>query len=114
MKRIDAHLNEKLADPYFRELYEIEQQKLIFADVLIQYRMKRNLTQGQLAKKLGITQQYISKIENGEFSNLKTLEIILFLIGFKVKMNVEPLPKKFFRNIPPSTISKLRKQLVAA
>lgn len=114
MRRIDVHLKEKLADPYFRELYEIERQKLIFADLLIEYRMKHNLTQGKLAKKLGITQQYISKIENGEFSNLKTLEIILFLVGFKVKLDVEPLPKKFFRNIPASTISKLRKQLVAS
>lgn len=113
MKKVNSHLKDKLKDLYFKELYEIEEQKLEIANLLIEYRIKHNLTQKQLAKRLGVTQQYISKIENGEFSNLMTLEIILFLIGFKMKLEVERLPKKFIKNIPPSTISRLRKQLAA-
>ena len=111
LRRVDSHLKEKLKDPYFRELYEIEQQKLGIAKLFIDYRIKHNLTQEQFAEKLGVTQQYISKIENGNFANLTNLEIFLFLIGFRMKINVEPLPRRF-RDISKVAITKLRQELI--
>lgn len=94
LERVDDHLKEKLKDPYFKELYELEEQKLAIVKRIIAYRIQHKLTQGQLAKRAGITQQHISKIENGEFSNIATLEKVLLFIGFTVKLDVVPLQKQ--------------------
>jgi len=91
IERVDDHLKEKLKDPYFKELYELEEQKANIVKPIIAYRIKYKLTQGQLAREVGVTQQHISKIENGEFSNVATLEKILLAIGFTVKMYARPL-----------------------
>ena len=88
------HLEEELKDPYFKELYELDQQKLIVVKKIIAYRIKHNLNQGQLAKRIGVTQQHISKIENGEFSSVSTLEKVLLGIGYRVKIEVVPLNAK--------------------
>jgi DNA-binding XRE family transcriptional regulator len=91
IEKVSEHLKEKLKDPYFKELYGLEEQKLVIVKRIIDYRIKNKLTQGQLAKRAGITQQHISKIENGEFSNIATLERVLLFIGYTVKLAVVPL-----------------------
>lgn len=85
-EKISEHLKEKLKDPYFKELYELEEQKMSIVKRIIEYRIKNNITQGQLAKKAGVTQQHISKIENGEFSSVTTLEKVLLFIGYTVRI----------------------------
>ena len=99
MKAVSKHLEEKLKDPYFKELYELEEQKLEIVKRIIDYRIKKHLTQGQLAKRVGVSQQHISNIENGEFSNISTLERILLAIGFKVRLEVIPLHRRIKEQI---------------
>ncbi|MFA5143849.1 MAG: helix-turn-helix transcriptional regulator [Candidatus Omnitrophota bacterium] len=91
LQKVDEHLKEKLKDPYFKELYELEEQKLKIVKRIIEYRVKNKLSQKQLADKVGVTQQHISKIENGEFSSISTLEKVLLFIGYTVKMQAIPL-----------------------
>ena len=91
LQKVDEHLKEKLKDPYFKELYELEEQKLQIVKRIVKYRVKNKLSQKQLAEKVGVTQQHISKIENGEFSSISTLEKVLLFIGFTVKMQAIPL-----------------------
>lgn len=93
MKSVNEHLKEKLRESYFREQYELDQQKLKIVKPIIAYRIKHKLSQGALARRAGVTQQHISKIENGEFSSIATLEKILLFIGFTVKLEVAPLAK---------------------
>lgn len=85
-KKVSEHLKEKLKDPYFKELYELEEQKMSLVKRIVEYRIKNNITQGQLAKKAGVTQQHISKIKNGEFSRVTTLEKVLLYIGYTVRI----------------------------
>lgn len=99
MERVDEHLKEKLKDPYFKELYEFEEQKLGIVKRIIEYRVKNYLTQGQLAKKARVTQQHISKIENGDFSSIVTLEKILLFIGYTVKIQAVPLNRRVRNSI---------------
>ena len=82
--KISDHLKEKVKDPYFKELYELEAQKYAIVEKIVEYRIKHKMTQGQLAGQVGVTQQQISKIENGEFSSIMTLEKVLLAIGLTV------------------------------
>ncbi|MDD5084831.1 MAG: helix-turn-helix transcriptional regulator [Candidatus Omnitrophica bacterium] len=91
LEKVDEHLKEKLKDPYFKELYELEMQKLKIAKRIVGYRVKEGINQAQLAKLTGVTQQHISKIERGEFSSVATLEKILFRVGYTVKIRAIPL-----------------------
>ena len=93
LKKVDELLKEDLKDPYFKELWELEEQKLEIVKPIIEYRIKHNLSQGQLAKKIGVTQQHISNIESGEFSSVATLEKVLLFVGYKVRMEAVPLTK---------------------
>ena len=111
MRRVNKHLEEKLKDPYFKELYELEEQKLNIVKHIIDYRIKNNLSQSQLAKRVGVSQQHISKIENGEFSNITTLEKILLFIGFKVKLQVIPLRKRIKEQILMTQSKKAHQQM---
>lgn len=105
-ERVSEHFVRKLKDPYFKKLYEFEEQKLQIVKKIINYRLQNNLTQGQLAQKAGVSQQHISKIEKGEFSNISTLNKILVLIGYIVRLEVLPLSR--------STAQKIEKHRRAA
>ena len=85
------HLKKMLKDPHFKELYELDQQKLKVVKKIVAYRIKHKLNQRQLAKQIGVTQQHISKIESGEFSSVATLEKVLLGIGYSVKIQAVPL-----------------------
>lgn len=110
MERVDEHLKEKLRDPYFKELYELEEQKLGIVKRIIDYRVNNKFTQGQLAKKAGVSQQHISKIENGDFSSIVTLEKILLFIGYTVKIQAVPLSHRVRNSIERVVRAKHRLQ----
>ena len=61
-------------------------------------RYSQNLTQSQLAKRIGITQQHLSKIENGEFLNILILQKIFLFIGYKIKVEAIFLPPNNKKN----------------
>jgi len=94
MTTVQEHLKAKLQDPYFKELYELEEQKLSIVKRIIDYRIKHGLAQKDLAKRAGMSQQHISKIENGEFSSVATLQKVLLFIGYTVKIEAIPLSTK--------------------
>jgi DNA-binding XRE family transcriptional regulator len=100
MRKVDDYIKEKMdKDPGFKAHYAWTIQKAAIAKKIINYRTKNNLTQSQLARELGVTQQYISKIEEGEFSNLETAEKILYLLGYGVKLQIVPLHKKHTKTL---------------
>ncbi len=109
--KVDDVLVRELKDPYFKELYELEQQKVNIIKPILAYRIKHDLTQVDLAEKLGITQQHLSKIEGGDFSSIETLEKVLLLVGYTVKMRAVPLSRGVIRKI--ARIVRLRKLTAA-
>lgn len=111
LEKVDEHLKEKLKDPYFKELYELEEQKLGIVKRIVEYRVKHNFSQEDLAEKADVTQQHISKIENGEFSSVMTLEKILLYIGYTVKIQAVPLRHQIRGRIERSVRSKRKLQL---
>ncbi|HBG62390.1 MAG: hypothetical protein A2Y03_08660 [Omnitrophica WOR_2 bacterium GWF2_38_59] len=91
--KVSDHLKKKIKDPYFKELYELEAQKFAIIEKIVDYRIKKGITQSDLAKEVGVTQQQISKVENGEFSSVITLEKILLAIGMTVQIKAVPIKK---------------------
>ncbi|MBI3319568.1 MAG: helix-turn-helix transcriptional regulator [Candidatus Omnitrophica bacterium] len=83
---------EKRRSASFRECYELDEEKLKVAKVIIAERIRRRFTQAALARRLGVTQQQISKIENGEFDNLATIQHVLAMLGYHVRVSAVPLP----------------------
>ena len=95
MKKVDDYIEKKMKnDTEFKEKYDWVMQKSIIAKKIIKHRIEHNLSQAQLASELGVTQQYISKIEEGDFSNLATVEKILYRMGYGVHLKIVSLRKR--------------------
>ena len=91
MRKVDDYIKEKIKnDPDFKVRYDLIKEKVAVVKKIIEYRIRHKLSQEQLAKEIGVTQQYISKIEEGEFSNLDAIEDILEQIGYRLKLEVVP------------------------
>ena len=61
-------LNSELKDPKFKQEYLKAQPEFEVTRVLIEARLKKGLTQKNLAKKLKTTQSAISRLESGRVS----------------------------------------------
>lgn len=105
MKKVSDHLKEELKDPYFKELYELEQQKYDIVKKIIDYRVTNKISQSDLAKEAGVSQQHISKIENGVFSSIMTLEKVLLHIGMTVRLKVVKLNSDLKRRVKKAMAS---------
>ncbi|MEK7434543.1 MAG: helix-turn-helix transcriptional regulator [Cyanobacteriota bacterium] len=73
MNTFRNHLNENLKDENFKNLYNQEIELSRISLKIHEEREKKKLTQKQLSKIAGITQQQLSKIENGISCNITTL-----------------------------------------
>lgn len=73
----DKFKEESLKNPKIKAEYDRQQPEFAVIDALIKSRIKNNLTQKQLANKIGTTQSVISRLEIGRanptFSFLKRL-----------------------------------------
>ena len=76
LENIEIDLKEKLRDKEFKRLYELECAKVALAQRIAELREEKHLRQADLARKLGVSQQFISQIETGEEKNL-TLETMI-------------------------------------
>lgn len=108
IRSVEAHLQEKLKDPYFRELYELEEEKAKIVSLIVKHRLRYHLTQQQLAEKVGVSQQQISKIEQGDFSSLATIQRTLLALGHHVIVRAQPLPLRLRRAFEPQSTNRMR------
>jgi DNA-binding XRE family transcriptional regulator len=76
LENIEIDLRERLKDEKFRKAYELECAKVALAQKIAELREEKHLRQVDLAKRLGVSQQFISQIETGEEKNL-TIETII-------------------------------------
>jgi DNA-binding XRE family transcriptional regulator len=84
-----SRLREDLKDPKFKAYYQEERQALILSMKIAELRRKKGLSQQELAKLMGTSQQAISRIESGEYEGftLKTLEKIAEATGTRVQID---------------------------
>jgi ribosome-binding protein aMBF1 (putative translation factor) len=88
VQTFQSRLREELKDPEFKAHYQDERRALKLAMRIAKLREKKGLSQQQLAKLMGTSQQAVSRIESGEYEGftLKTLEKIAEATGTRVKI----------------------------
>jgi DNA-binding XRE family transcriptional regulator len=72
MKTLKAHLDESLKNERFRKLFEEEKELLNVSLQLQKAREQAGFSQKELAEAAHLTQQQISRVENGENCNILT------------------------------------------
>ena len=86
MQTFNDHLTEELKDTEFSKLYENELELLQLAVKIAEERKEKGLSQKELASKAHITQQQMSKIENGINCNMITFLKVCQVLGISLKM----------------------------
>ena len=94
-KAMGGWVSKKLSDPEFREAFEIEYEKLTIGEQIAKLRVSANLTQEELANRIGTTASAISRYENAEYDRyeIQTLRKIAEACGAKVKIVFEEKKK---------------------
>ena len=93
MSEFKDFLNENLKDNEFKKEWEDLQPELDIIRAMIDARIANNLTQKELAKRTGIDQGDISKLEKGTRNpSLKLLKRLAD--GMNMDLKIEFVPKK--------------------
>ncbi|MEW6276772.1 MAG: helix-turn-helix transcriptional regulator [Bacillota bacterium] len=95
MTTFKDHLKEQLKDPAFRQAWEESELNYQIARALIKLRLDLNLTQQELARKAGVPQSVIARLESGRhLPSLRSLEKIVKKLGLQVKLDLVPKTEK--------------------
>ena len=93
MITLDDMLSEQLKDEEFRKEFEAIQPELDVIRAIVDARASLNLTQSDLAKRTGINQADISKLENG--TRNPTVRLLKKLAdGMDMDLKIEFVPKQ--------------------
>jgi DNA-binding XRE family transcriptional regulator len=79
----DEILQKELKDKNFKEAYDSFNEEFILAKEIIKLRKTNNLTQKELAEKVGTSQPAIARLESGNYKNvsLAFLRRVAFALG---------------------------------
>jgi DNA-binding XRE family transcriptional regulator len=79
----DEILQKELKDKNFKEAYDSFNEEFILAKEIIKLRKTNNLTQKELAEKVGTSQPAIARLESGNYKNvsLAFLRKVAFALG---------------------------------
>ena len=83
----EKHLSEELKNPQFKKYYEEEKYLLELGLAIAEAREKKGLTQKELAKKSQVSQQQLSKIENGINCNMLTFIKVSSALGLGLNIS---------------------------
>jgi DNA-binding XRE family transcriptional regulator len=87
MKNYRDHLDEQLTNSEFKKRYEEEKYLLELGVRIAVTRQQLGISQKELAEKSHITQQQLSKIENGYNCNLLTFIKVSSTLGLSVNLS---------------------------
>ncbi len=79
-----------MADPEFRKEYDSLDEEFALIEVMIDARIKANMTQADVAKAMGVSQPRVARIESGKNLSLETLRRYAKATGGKLKIIIEP------------------------
>lgn len=93
MERLEDFLQDQLKNPEFKREYELIQPEMAVIQAMVDARTSQNLTQKELAKRTGIHQSDISKLENG--TRNPSINLLKRLAdGMDMVLKIEFVPKQ--------------------
>lgn len=96
LKTVDEFLDEQLEDPEFRAEWNRTALARAVSLRLIQYRVHKGLSQAELAKKIGIKQPAVARLEAGEKNpTWETLSRLSDTLGIEFLVDIAPRKKKW-------------------
>ena len=87
MRTFGAHLREKLQDEQFKALFDEEKEMLRIGLEIAGARVELGISQTELARRAHVTQQQVSKIENGVNCNVLTLLRVCRVLSLTCRVN---------------------------
>lgn len=85
----DEDLKERLKDPEFKKAYDELEPEFTFIQALIDARHEKGITQKELAKRTGIDQSDISKVERGKLNiSFRTMQRLAHGLGKSLKIEL--------------------------
>lgn len=88
MNDLHKYLKKQMENPEFRAEHEATRAEFEVAKALIEARTSMNMTQQELAKRSGIRQSNISRIENGSCSpTVATLQLLAKGLGKQLSIH---------------------------
>ena len=78
------HLNEEMKNAQFKKAFDEEKHLLELGLAITEAREQRGLSQKELAQKSRVTQQQLSKIENGINCNMLTFIKVSSALGLDI------------------------------
>ncbi len=88
-------VEEQLSDPSFRAEWQRLAPAREFATTLLRYRAEHRLNQRELAKKLGVSQPRVVKLESGEHNpEIDTIIKAVKRLGIEFVLDVAPVSRK--------------------
>lgn len=92
MSEFQELLQEELKNPDFKKEWNDIQPEMDVIRAMVEARIEQNLTQKELAKRTGINQADISKLENGTKNpSLKLLKKLANGLGMQLKIQFVPM-----------------------
>lgn len=88
-------LREKLKDKEFAEAYQRELLINAVAELMVNLRQHKQLTQAQLAKKVGTSQSVIARLESGHDERVPSLDLLARIAhALHMRINIEFIDEK--------------------
>ena len=96
----DIHAKEMARDPAYRAAYEGLEEEFALVNSMIKARARAELSQAEVAKRMGTTESAVSRLESGRGKpSTRTLERYAKAVGHRLRITIEPTP----RSKPAST-----------
>ena len=93
--KVDDYLQEQLKNTEFKKELDYIQPEMDVIRTMMDIRIEKNLTQKDLAKKTGLQQADISRLENGTRNpSLKMLKRLADGMGMELKISFVPKVRK--------------------
>ena len=89
--RVKTHrqvLRPLLKNKQFRKGYEEELEKLRIVDTLIRLRERQGLTQAELARRIGVSQPFVAKLESGQAHNFSLETLVKLSVALNSELEV--------------------------
>ncbi|MBI2590303.1 MAG: helix-turn-helix transcriptional regulator [Candidatus Blackburnbacteria bacterium] len=87
---LDDHIRESLKDPKFRKLWEESEAEYQVSRAIIAARLKRKISQRELAKRANTTQAVISRIEGMSANpSINLLQKLANALDLKLKIQLQ-------------------------